>query len=71
MRHDHYLLAVLTQIGIYAPMTASLNIQYGFTGLVNFGLLPRRIRHDHLGRARLFTSSGYRLRSSFVWSPLF
>ncbi|HMK81424.1 MAG TPA: branched-chain amino acid ABC transporter permease [Xanthobacteraceae bacterium] len=34
-----YLAAVLTQVGIYALMTTALNLQYGFTGLINFGLV--------------------------------
>lgn len=33
-----YLLAVAIQIGIYALMTLGLNLQYGFTGLINFGI---------------------------------
>lgn len=34
-----YLAAVLTQVGIYALLTLSLSLQYGFTGLINFGLV--------------------------------
>lgn len=34
-----YIVAILLQIGIYSLMTLSLNIQYGFTGLINFGLV--------------------------------
>lgn len=52
MSHGHLPpLPCLTQIGIYALMTASLNIQCGFTGLVNFGprLMSRRIRTTILG----------------------
>ncbi|HVO89502.1 MAG TPA: branched-chain amino acid ABC transporter permease [Casimicrobiaceae bacterium] len=32
-----YLVAVAIVIGIYALLTISLDLQYGFTGLVNFG----------------------------------
>ncbi|MFO1281400.1 MAG: branched-chain amino acid ABC transporter permease [Burkholderiales bacterium] len=35
---ESYLIAVAIQIGIYALMTLGLNLQYGFTGLINFGL---------------------------------
>lgn len=35
---EAYLVAVAIQIGIYALMTVGLNLQYGFTGLINFGL---------------------------------
>lgn len=34
-----YLTAVLIVMGIYALLTISLDLQYGFTGLVNFGLV--------------------------------
>lgn len=34
-----YLIAVLAQVGIYALLTLSLSLQYGFTGLINFGLV--------------------------------
>jgi len=36
---DAYLVAVAIQIGIYALMTIGLNLQYGFTGLINFGVV--------------------------------
>lgn len=32
-----YAAAILIIVGIYALLTQSLNLQYGFTGLVNFG----------------------------------
>ncbi|MDN2567303.1 branched-chain amino acid ABC transporter permease [Aquibium sp. A9E412] len=32
-----YLIAVTTQIGIYGLLTLSLSLQYGYTGLINFG----------------------------------
>lgn len=32
-----YAVAILIVIGIYALLTQSLNLQYGFTGLINFG----------------------------------
>lgn len=35
---ESYLVAVAIQIGIYALMTLGLNLQYGFTGLINFGI---------------------------------
>lgn len=35
---EAYLIAVAIQIGIYALMTVGLNLQYGFTGLINFGV---------------------------------
>ncbi|HEY0294446.1 MAG TPA: branched-chain amino acid ABC transporter permease [Bordetella sp.] len=34
-----YLVALLIVMGIYALLTISLDLQYGFTGLVNFGLV--------------------------------
>ena len=34
-----YLIAVLTQVGIYGLLALSLSLQYGFTGLINFGLV--------------------------------
>ncbi|GEO87377.1 MULTISPECIES: branched-chain amino acid ABC transporter permease [Alphaproteobacteria] len=32
-----YLLAMLTQTGLYALLALSLNLQWGYTGLLNFG----------------------------------
>ena len=34
-----YLVALLIIVGIYALLTISLDLQYGFTGLVNFGIV--------------------------------
>ncbi|MGB6916758.1 MAG: branched-chain amino acid ABC transporter permease, partial [Pseudolabrys sp.] len=34
-----YLVAILIIIGIYALLTQALNLQYGFAGLINFGLV--------------------------------
>lgn len=34
-----YLIAVLAQVGIYGLLALSLSLQYGFTGLINFGLV--------------------------------
>lgn len=34
-----YVIAVAVQIGIYSLMTMGLNLQYGFTGLINFGVV--------------------------------
>ena len=34
-----YLIAVLSQVGIYGLLVLSLSLQYGFTGLINFGLV--------------------------------
>src|SRR5690606_8696666 len=34
-----YIVAILIVVGIYILLTVSLNIQYGYTGLINFGLV--------------------------------
>ena len=34
-----YLVALLNIVGIYSLLTISLDLQYGFAGLVNFGLV--------------------------------
>jgi branched-chain amino acid transport system permease protein len=34
-----YLVAIATQAGIYALLALSLNLQWGYTGLLNFGLV--------------------------------
>ena len=36
---DAYLVSILTVAGIYAVLTLALNLQYGFTGLINFGVV--------------------------------
>lgn len=34
-----YVIAVSSQVGIYGLLAMSLSLQYGFTGLINFGLV--------------------------------
>lgn len=34
-----YFIAVFSQVGIYGLLAMSLSLQYGFTGLINFGLV--------------------------------
>lgn len=36
---DSYLVAILTVAGIYAILALSLNLQFGLTGLINFGIV--------------------------------
>jgi branched-chain amino acid transport system permease protein len=36
---DAYLVSILTVAGIYAVLTLALNLQYGLTGLINFGVV--------------------------------
>ncbi|RAI02250.1 branched-chain amino acid ABC transporter permease [Acuticoccus sediminis] len=36
---DAYLVAILTVAGIYVILALALNLQYGFTGLINFGIV--------------------------------
>ena len=47
-----YVVTILTLAGIYAALTLGLNLQWGLTGLMNFGVLgfvaARRARHPGL-----------------------
>jgi len=36
---DAYLVAILTVAGIYVILALALNLQYGFTGMINFGVV--------------------------------
>lgn len=55
-----YLIAVLSQVGIYALLTLSLSLQYGFTGLINFGLV---------GFYAIGAYTGAIVAVSLGWSP--
>jgi len=59
-----YLVALLIIVGIYALLTISLDLQYGFTGLVNFGVVAF-FAIGAYGSA-LVTLAGYPVALGFV-----